>query len=205
MKKKKWIIALVIAAVLLSVGAVAAHEIISPDVERWLFAAKKTKTGSPKTVVAIVDGEEISQESVDACIINEEIIRKNKGEKDPVDEKDILNDLIRKSVSFHEAVRLGLEADYETAKAEIEEGYRITMEKNDESAALMRKYLQEMEMTEAEYFEEAGKVRQRSMTRNNLYLRVTEGMEGTEEEKKTAYEKYVDDLVAKADIQILTK
>ena len=205
MKKTKVIGCLIFAVVALGAGVVVAHEVVTSKQEEWLSAAKKTKTGSPKTVVAIVDGEEISQESVDACIINEEIIRKNKGEKDPVDEKDVLNDLIRKSVSFHEAVRLGLEADYETAKAEIEEGYRITMEKNDENAALMRKYLQEMEMTEAEYFEEAGKVRQRSMTRNNLYLRVTEGMEGTEEEKKTAYEKYVDDLVAKADIQILTK
>ena len=46
MKKKKLVICLVIIVVLIGVGAVAAREIISPEINNWLKAAKKNKTGS---------------------------------------------------------------------------------------------------------------------------------------------------------------
>ena len=205
MKKKKLVICLVIIVVLIGVGAVAAREIISPEINNWLKAAKKTKPGLSKTVMAIVDGEEIYQENIDAAIIGEEITEKNTGKAESIDSKKVLEEQIRKVVIFHEAVKLGLKADYETAKSEVKESFRLVMEENGENAALLRKYMQEMQFTEAEYLEAATKDRQDSLTRGNLYIRFTEGIKGSDQEKKAAYEKYVDDLVANADIQILTK
>ena len=205
MKKKKWIIGLAVVVLLLGMGAVAAHEFIHPKSDAFLDASKKAKPGQPRTVIATVNGEEISQEILDLFVINEEIIRENTGNKNPVDQKEILNELIRNTVSFQEAVRLGLEADYEAARAEIEESYRIAMEQTNSGSDFLREYIEKMEMTEAEYLEAAGKVRQGSLTRVNLYRHYTEGMQGTDEEKKAAYEAYVDELVAKADIQMVSK
>ena len=155
--------------------------------------------------MAIVDGEEIYQENIDAAIIGEEITEKNTGKAESIDSKKVLEEQIRKVVIFHEAVKLGLKADYETAKAEIEESYRLVMEENGENAAFLQKYMKELELTKAEYIEAAAKTRQNSMTRGNLYSHFTKEMKGTEEEKKAAYEEYVDGLVEKADIQILSK
>ena len=205
MRKKKIVFILVIALVLLGAGVVAAHEWINPKIDQWLEAAKKTKSSTSKTVVAVVDGEKLYQENIDAAVIAQEIIQENTGETKSVDSKEVLEEQIRMVVTSHEAVKLGLEADYETAKAEIEESYRLVMEENGENAAFLQKYMKELELTKAEYIEAAAKTRQNSMTRGNLYSHFTKEMKGTEEEKKAAYEEYVDGLVEKADIQILSK
>lgn len=205
MKKTKVIGCLIFAVVVLGAGVVVAHEVVTSKQEEWLSAAEKTKPGSPKTVVATVEGEEIYQETIDAAVIAKEIELENAGQTGTVDAKDVLEEQIRKTVIWQQAVKLGLEAKYEDAKAEIEEAYHAVMEENGKNAEFLRKYMETMQFTEEEYLKAAAKERQYALTRGNLYLHVTEGMKGTDEEKKAAYENYVDDLVANADIQILTK
>ena len=205
MKKKNMICCLILAVAVLGAGAVVAHEIVTSKQAEWLSAARKTKPGSPKTVVATVEGEAIYQETIDAAVIAKEIEQENAGQTKAVDAKDVLKDQIRKTVIWQQAVKLGLEADYEDAKAEIEEAYHVVMEENGKNADFLKKYMKAMQFTEEEYLKAAAKVRQYSLTRGNLYLHVTEDMRGTEEEKRSAYEKYVDDLIAKADIRISEK
>ena len=118
-----------------------------------------------------------------------------------VDSTDkILKNIIRETVALNEAKRLKLTAKYSDAKKYITENYNAMMSEDSENSRFMKQYLSEMNFSEKEYIKQASEAYQDTLTRTNLYNYFIKDREGSEEELKSQYEQYLDELTDKADI-----
>lgn len=159
-----------------------------------------------KTVVAVVDGKEIYQETIDFLAKGEEISQKNTalvtGETPTeVDTDAILQKQIRNMVVLAEAERLGLTVSLEEAEEYTRDNYELVKEIGGQNYEVILDYMEAMNMTEDEYLEKATQTNRNMLTRGKLYEKFVEGKSGTNEELTAEYEKYVEELIEKADIE----
>ena len=62
-------------------------------------------------------------------------------------------------------------------------------------------YMNELQISEEEYLDRCIQVNKSKLTRAKLYDKFAEGKSGTYEEIVAEYEKYVEELISKADIE----
>jgi len=208
--KKKIILSVVIVAALslaVSIG-VLAEKIIDADILKIFNAAKEVNEGE-KTVIAIVNGKEIYQETIDFLAFGEELSQKNttslitsSDNKDASKEKDeILQKQIRNAVVLSEAERLGLTASYSDAEKYTKENYELVKQIGGDTYKIIKDYMQEMGLTEEEYLKKSTETNRKMLTRANLYDNFVKEKTGTNEELLTAYEEYVNKLIENAEIE----
>ena len=196
---KKIIIALIAVISLGVIGTVGiiAKNHTTADEDKFFNSAKKYKRD--KTVVAVVDNEKIYKYQVDFMQSSQRLSKETS--EITVDSTDkILKSIIRETVALNEAKRLKLTAKYSDAKKYITENYNAMMSEDSENSRFMKQYLNEMNFSEKEYLKQASEAYQDTLTRTNLYNYFIKDREGTEEELKSQYEQYLDELTDKADI-----
>ena len=207
MKRKIYLgIAAIILLLILIPVCVFASKSINDDYDDLISTAKKA--GENKTVIAVVDGIEIYQETIDFYAKGEEIAMKNTAQNiteqsgsDTVDTNSILQKQIRDAVVLAEAKRQGLEVGEKEAREYTIENYEIVKELGGETYQTLSNYMSEMEWTEEEYIEKLILVNQNKLTRAQLYEKFAEGKTGSYNDIVSEYEKYVDDLIKKANIE----
>lgn len=206
---KKRIILISIIAIglilLISIGAFAEKH-LDQDTLDLLEAAKKASDKDNRTVVAIVDGKEIYQETIDFLSKGEEISLKNSpeavdGEKTEVDTEAILKKEIRNAVILSEAKRQGLTVSEKEAEEFTKKNHELVKEIGGDTYEMILDYMKAMELTEKEYLEVCTKNNQNKMTRSKLYQKFAEGKTGGSDEIAAQYEEYIDTLVEKADVE----
>ncbi len=208
MKKLFVIISIIIVIVISFCSAIViADKFFDTDKQKILDAAKKAKIEN-KTVVAIVEGEKIYQETIDFLAVGEEISQKNTasivGDEnlvEGVDKQEILNKQIRDMVVFTEAKKNGLEATDEEARKYTLENYEMVKEFDPDGYRFLLDYMDEMNITEEKYLDLLIDTNKEMLTRAKLYDKFAEGKSGTYDEIVAEYEKYVEDLISKADIE----
>lgn len=137
-----------------------------------------------------------------------------------VDDEQILNELIRKQVIYNQAEKLGLVVPYEQAKKAIVANYELIKaatesqdggERADAQTAfgLIEEYMRSFGLTEEQYIKMASKQMQKVMTYGAVYTNFKEGLakdiQADDFAVNEQYEKYIDDLLSKADIQYVNK
>ncbi len=170
------------------------------------FELLKKANSAERIVVAIVDGKEIYQETIDFLATGEEISIRNtpssvSDSEAKVDKDEILQKQIRNAVVLAEAERLGLTVSLEEAEEYTKENHKLVKEIGGDTYKMILDYMDAMEMTEEEYVEICTEVNRNKMTRARLYEKFAKGKEGTYDEIVVEYEKYVDELIQKADIK----
>lgn len=166
----------------------------------------KNTDSDDKTVVAIVEGKEIFKETIDFLAEGEKISNQNSpstsGEVlSEVDTNAILQKQIRNMVVLAEAERLGLSASFEEAEAYTKQNFELVKEIGGQTYETILDYMEAMEMSEEEYLEKAAEANRNMLTRGKLYEKFVEGKTGTRAELEAEYEKYVEELIEKADIE----
>lgn len=204
--KKKYILLAVVILLIVSIFIVKAQE--KNNTDELLDLAGKAK--NPTQIIAVVDGVEIYQENIDFMLKANEISKENSPQQiidddiqqsEVVDQQQLLNKRIRSIVIYNEAKKLGLEADYNEAYQTAKSAYDIAKEANDENYALIVDYMERIEFSEEEYLELAAKTYQNLMTQSNLYSEFIKDKTGTEDELKTQFEEYVEQLIEQAEIE----
>ncbi len=206
MKKVIIILSVLILSVCMVTIGVLANRIISKENKDVLDSAKKARENH--TVVAVVDGIEIYKEIIDFYATGEKAAIKNSGQYTPeqindyvVDTEEILKKQIRNAVVLTEAKRQGLEVSRKEAEKYTLDNYEMVKEANDESYQLILDYMEEMNLNENEYLELCIESNTNKLTRAKLYEKFAENKTGTYEELSAQYEKYVEELVSKANIE----
>lgn len=203
-KKKSFIIVTLLITVILGIGVgVVAKQAIGKKNQELFDAAKKYK--QDKTIIAVVDGDKIYQYQVDIQLASQKLSQANMIEAggDPTlitqrTEDEILDELIRNTVTLQEAKKQKLTAKYSDAKAYQEEQLSIVKAADDEQTRFFEQYIDEMGWTEKEYLKQVSLQWQKVMTRANLYNKFFEDNPDATDE---TWKKYVDSLVEKADIK----
>lgn len=165
-----------------------------------------------KDVVAIIGDKKIYQENIEMVKASEALSNKQKEEYAqqnglPVpkfsqrDEEEILEQLIRQNVIYQQAETDGILPSYADAYSMAEENYNIIIKQNNENTEFLKNYMRALNIHEKEYIKRSAESNRFLMAQNNLYKKFIEGKSGTDEELKAQFEKYVDTLVEKADIQ----
>lgn len=208
MKKRLIIIFTILSIIiLLTVTAVISTDRYSDTDFNELFSFAKKAKNEQKTVVAIVEGKVIYQETVDFFAIGEKIANSSSPDSislqtnDEVDKSEILQKQIRNAVVLAEAERLGLTVSLKEAEKYTKENFELVKKENGQNWQFLLKYMEELDLSEKEYLRLASEAQRNTLTRAKLYEKFTEGKSGTYEELVTEYEKYVDELINKADIQ----
>lgn len=173
-----------------------------------LFDSAKNAENNEKTVVAIVEGKKIYQETIDFLVAGEKISLKNNASvieesdvEQTVDAVEILNKQIRNAVVLSEAQKLGLSVSDKEAEEYTLKSYNAAKEQGGQVYSFILDYMEELNLTEEEYLLRCKEVNKSKLTRAKLYDNFAEGKTGTYDEIVAEYEKYVEDLVAKADIE----
>lgn len=207
MKKKLIIFLVVLIVISLSTLFVLADKFLDTDFQKIIDAAQKANSDE-KTVVAIVEGKKIYQETIDFLAVGEEIALTNStSEIDDedftasVDKEKILEKQIRDTVVFAEAKRKGLEASDDEARRYTLENYEMIKEFDPDGYQFLLNYMEEMNITEEEYLELLTECNKKMLTRANLYDEFAKDKSGSYEEKVALYEIYVEELISKADIE----
>lgn len=203
MKKRKIITSVIITVLSIGIfGALAVTNNIL-DLDSIDFIKKVKEDQANKSVVAIVNGENIYRSSID---IQREIYKYNKSrgtkqiEEMQISEeekqkwqsqnetlntktdKEILDQLIREEVMLQEANKKGLQASDEEVYNKIKENYELSKEVAAKKDAtdddkynylIIVEYMKARNMTEDAYFVEAGNTYKQEMTKYNLYLDFT--------------------------------
>ena len=204
--KKKIIITLILVislALIISFG-VLAEKFIDEDILKIFNSAKKANSND-KTVVAIVNGKEIYQETIDFLASGEGLSKNNTQQisedtNSTYDKDVILKKQVRNAVVLSEAERLGLTASYKEAEEYTKENYNLVKEIGGETYQIIKDYMAEMEMSEDEYLKKSTEVNRNMLTRAKLYDNFIKDKNGTNEELLAEYENYVDELIDNADI-----
>ncbi len=205
MKKKTIISLILIASSILIISFVTlADKFINEDILKIFNLAQKANSDN-KTVIAIVNGKEIYQETIDFLASGEGLAQSNtqqiSDEKNSLYDKDvILKKQIRNAVVLSEAERLGLTASYKEAEEYTKENYNLVKEIGGETYQIIKDYMAEMEMSEDEYLKKSTEVNRNMLTRAKLYDNFIKDKNGTNEELLAEYENYVDELIDNADI-----
>lgn len=206
MRKKNFLILICVMSLclLVSVG-VLADRYIDSDILKFFDAAKEVNDGE-NTVVAVVNGKKIYQETIDFLVSGKEITLKNStsavsnGDISSY-KNEILQEQIRNAVVLSEAERLGLIADYDEALKYTRENYELVKKIGGETYKIITDYMEEMGLTEEEYLKKSADVNRNMLTRGNLYDNFIKGKTGTNEELISEYEQYVKELIENADIK----
>lgn len=206
MRKKNFLILICVMSLclLVSVG-VLADRYIDSDILKIFDAAKEVNDGE-NTVVAVVNGKKIYQETIDFLASGKEITLKNStsavsnGDISSY-KNEILQEQIRNAVVLSEAERLGLIADYDEALKYTRENYELVKKIGGETYKIITDYMEEMGLTEEEYLKKSADVNRNMLTRGNLYDNFIKGKTGTNEELIAEYEQYVKELIENADIK----
>lgn len=206
MRKKNFLILICVMSLclLVSVG-VLADRYIDSDILKFFDAAKEVNDGE-NTVVAVVNGKKIYQETIDFLVSGKEITLKNStsavsnGDISSY-KNEILQEQIRNAVVLSEAERLGLIADYDEALKYTRENYELVKKIGGETYKIITDYMEEMGLTEEEYLKKSADVNRNMLTRGNLYDNFIKGKTGTNEELIAEYEQYVKELIENADIK----
>ncbi|MDD2221486.1 MAG: SurA N-terminal domain-containing protein [Clostridia bacterium] len=214
MKISKISVLLIIIAIIF-VGVIAAA---STGFDAFSFGqnANNILSEADGTVIATVDGAAIYESDLQLVALT----AKSLSPQNAIDDQQILNDLIRKQVVYNQAEKLGLVVPYEQAKKSIITNYNLIKslaesqdggERADAQTALgvIEEYMRGFGLTEEQYIEMASKQMQKIMTYGACYNHFKEGLAKDIQADAFAvneqYEKYIDDLLAKADIQYVNK
>ena len=213
MKKRTLIALFSLIIILLSAFGVIAQKYISKEYKDFFSAASDVnKESDKKNVVAIIGDKKIYQENIDMVKATEALSSKNEQEyaqkhglaipkKEESTDEDILKDLIRDNVIYQQAKKEGLLPDYDETYALAEQNYRVTMELNNETTEFIKKYMEELGMSEKEYIEQSTEANIFLIAKNNLYQSFLSKKNGTDAELKEMFEKYVDELTEKTAIE----
>jgi len=210
MKISKISVLIIIIAIVL-VGGIA---VASTGFDGFSFGqnANKILSEVDGTVIATVDGAAIYESDLQLVALTTKAFFPQQA----VDDKQILNELIRKQVVYNQAEKLGLVVPYEQAKKAIVANYELikaATESQDEreradaqtAFGLIEEYMRGFGLTEEQYIEMAGKQMQKIMTYGALYNNFKEGLAKDIQADAFAvneqFEKHIDDLLLKADIQ----
>ena len=202
MKKSIIIITCILLLLVTGIGVVAVQVIDKKNID-FFGASKKMK--EDKTVVAVVNNDKIYQYQIDIQSASQKLSQTNLVEAggDPSlislqTEDEILDSLIRNLVTLQEAKAQKLTAKYSDAKKYQEAQFAQIKAANDEQTRFFEQYRKEMGWDEKEHLKQASLEWQNVMTRTNLYNKFFEdNPDATPED----YEKYIDSLVQKADIE----
>lgn len=156
-----------------------------------------------------------------AILVNGNVITRKDIEKERIESKYSdsesfemrINSLVREEVVIAEAVRLGIQPTQETIDMYVEQTKQVIDAETDTST-IIQAYINGMGITQEEYIEMAKKEKYKEEQRIMLWdmVRPEEAIKskvGSEKEVSTGeidkkyYEKYVDELMEKADIEIL--
>ncbi len=203
---KFFILTIVFLSSLVSIG-VFAYKNIPDNIADLIDIAKKAET-EQKTVVAVVEGIEIYQETIDFLATGKKIALKNSVQHnneelviEDIDTDEILQEQIRDVVVLAEAKKQGLEASEKEAEDYTIENYKIVKEVGGETYQILVDYMTEMDLTEKEYLKICTSVNQNKLTRANLYENFVKEKKGTYDELVAEYEVYVAKLIENADIE----
>ena len=168
------------------------------------------------SVIATVDGAAIYERDLQLVALTTKAFFPQQA----VDDKQIFNELIRKQVIYNQAEKLGLVVPYEQAKKAIVANYELikaATESQDEreradaqtAFGLIEEYMRGFGLTEEQYIKMASKQMQKVMTYGAVYTNFKEGLakdiQADDFAVNEQYEKYIDDLLSKADIQYVNK
>ena len=168
------------------------------------------------SVIATVDGAAIYESDLQLVALTTKAFFPQQA----VDDKQILNDLIRKQVIYNQAEKLGLVVPYEQAEKSIVDNYELikaATESQDEreradaqtAFGLIEEYMRGFGLTEEQYIKMASKQMQKVMTYGAVYTNFKEGLakdiQADDFAVNEQYEKYINDLLSKADIQYANK
>lgn len=206
--KKIFLVATIIALIsclIISIG-VLAENYIDDDIIKIFNAAKRTNN-EDKTVVAIVNGKKIFQETIDFLATGNLISQSTTSlnvdsyESNSDDKNEILEKQIRNAVVLSEAEKLGLTASYEEAEKYTMNNYEMLKEIGGETYNIIKDYIKELEMTEEEYLKKSIEINRNMLTRANLYDNFIKGKNGSYDELILQYESYVNKLIENAQIE----
>lgn len=206
--KKFFLVATIIALIsclIISIG-VLAENYIDDDIIKIFNAAKRTNN-EDKTVVAIVNGKKIFQETIDFLATGNLISQSTTSlnvdsyESNSDDKNEILEKQIRNAVVLSEAEKLGLTASYEEAEKYTMNNYEMLKEIGGETYNIIKDYIKELEMTEEEYLKKSIEINRNMLTRANLYDNFIKGKNGSYDELILQYESYVNKLIENAQIE----
>ena len=99
------------------------------------------------------------------------------------------------------AEKLGLAVSLKEAEKYTKENFDALKKEGGENWQFLLNYMEELDMSEKEYLKRASEANRKMLTRAKLYEKFTEGKSGSYEELVAEYEKYVDELIKKADIE----
>lgn len=168
------------------------------------------------SVIATVDGAAIYERDLQLVALTTKAFFPQQA----VDDKQIFNELIRKQVIYNQAEKLGLVVPYEQAKKAIVANYELikaATESQDEreradaqtAFGLIEEYMRGFGLTEEQYIKMASKQMQKVMTYGAVYTNFKEGLakdiQADDFAVNEQYEKYINDLLSKADIQYANK
>lgn len=206
MKKKYFFIVLSVTFICFFSISILAQKIHDNNTQEIIDSAKNAVNN--KTVIAVVDGKEIYKEMIDFLATAEKISQEktaaysNKENSEiSVDTEKILQEEIRKAVVLAEAERQGLSVSRDEAKEYTMGNYNAAKEENGDTYQLLLDYMEEMNLTEKEYLELCISSDQTKLTRAKLYEKFAEDKTGTYEEIVLEYDKYVESLISKANIE----
>ena len=206
--KKFFLVATIIALIsclIISIG-VLAENYIDDDIIKIFNAAKRTNN-EDKTVVAIVNGKKIFQETIDFLATGNLISQSTTSlnvdsyESNSDDKNEILEKQIRNAVVLSEAEKLGLTASYEEAEKYTMNNYEMLKEIGGETYNIIKDYIKELEMTEEEYLKKSIEINRNMLTRANLYDNFIKEKNGSYDELILQYESYVNKLIENAQIE----
>lgn len=211
MKKVALIIGIcVVLVVVVSLG-VAGMDYFNQSADDFLDTASPFKSTENLTVIATVGDEKIYQETIDFLMEGYKFSQKNftqnktsseiaiQSETLPT-EKEIIREQVKKLVILQDAEKLGLKADYEESYQCAKDNYDLAKKVNDENYKLIESYIKKLNLTETEYLDLIAQSYQNSFTRANHYKKFIEDKTGTDEELKSQYDNYVNELIENADI-----
>ncbi len=168
------------------------------------------------SVIATVDGAAIYERDLQLVALTTKAFFPQQA----VDDKQIFNELIRKQVIYNQAEKLGLVVPYEQAEKSIVANYELikaATESQDEreradaqtAFGLIEEYMRGFGLTEEQYIKMASKQMQKVMTYGAVYTNFKEGLakdiQADDFAVNEQYEKYINDLLSKADIQYANK
>jgi len=209
---KKYIIVIILIALLITVTAVVAitdkdNELFDNKSTQSFFEAGKTNFENTE-VIATVNGEKIYKGKIDYLVTAKELSQKNTDSSSNISSfssddyaEQVLSEQIRNTVVRQEAKKLGLNVSYEEAYNEAKNNYDIVKEENGVNYELIVSFMKEMGYSEKEYLEKSAEVYSEMLLRGKLYTHFTQDKTGSYEELVEQYNIYVSELIKKADIK----
>lgn len=192
-KNKKVVLIVLSIMLVLITGSLA----FSKSKYEAMGEAVKLQSEKSQILIATVNGTPITSNDIE-----KNFIRSSKLESPPKTKEQIFDRKVKYIVVVQEAKRLNLYPSDEEVKdflSQLQEQFS-----NDENLNKpVNEYLNGLGLSEDEYFKEHFEGYREKIAYGNLMKYVTKDIEGTNDEMNKVFNEYVNDLVNKAEIQLL--